>query len=118
MREQVVELVAADDRPQARHGDALAGEAEVVHAEHGLDRVDHLEVDHGVDLDGDVVLGDHRLRRDVHHLDPQRHLDQPVDDREPEDHPGSLGLGPDVAEAEEHRPLVLGHHPDRRPTGR
>ena len=37
-------------------------------------RVGHLEVDDGVDLDREVVLGDHRLRREGHDL--LAHVDQ------------------------------------------
>ena len=81
--------------------------------EHRLHGIDDLEVDHRVHVDGDVVLGDDRLGRDVDHLDPERHLYQPVDNRDAEDHARALGLGTNVAEPEEHRPLVLGHHPDR-----
>ncbi len=43
------------------------------------------EVDDRVDLDGDVVLGDDVLRRDVHDHRPQADLDHLVDDRDQED---------------------------------
>jgi len=75
VHEEVVELVAADDRAQARHGDSLAGEAEVVHPDNGLDRIHHLEVDDRVDLDGHVVLRYDCLWRDVDDLDAKRDLD-------------------------------------------
>ena len=115
--EEIVELVASDDRAQARHCDALAGEPKVVHSDDGLDRVVHPEVDDGVDLQGDVVGRDRRLGGNVDHLDPEVHLDDPVDCRNAEDQARALGLRTDPPETEEHRPLVLGHHRQERTKG-
>jgi len=106
--------VATDDGPEAGHGDALTGEAEVVHADHSLDRFDHLEVDHRVHLDRHVVLRYDRLRRNIDHLDTKRDLHQPVDYGNPEDEPGPFGVGTHVAQTEEDRSFVLGHNPKGR----
>ncbi len=115
--EEIVELVAPDDRAQARHGDALAGEPEVVHSDDGLDGVVDPEVDDGVDLQGDVVGRDRRLRGNVDDFDPEVHLDDPVDCGNAEDQARSLGLRTDAPETEEDRPLVLGHHRQERTEG-
>ena len=69
-------------------GDPLAGKAEVVHADDSPDRIDDLEVDDRVDRDGDVVLRDHGLGRDVHDLDPEVDPHDLVADRDPEEDAG------------------------------
>jgi hypothetical protein len=53
----------------------------------------------------------------VDHLDPQVHLHDSVDSGNAEDQAGALGLSTDAPEAEEHRPLVLGHNCHERTKG-
>ena len=112
--EEVVELVAPDDRAQAGHGDALARQAEVVHADDGLYRVGDPEVDDGIDLQRDVVGRDGGLGGNVDHLDTEIDFDDPVNSRNAEDEPGALGLRANPSETEEHRPLVLGDNRQQR----
>src|SRR5205823_15133384 len=60
-------------------------------------------------LAGDVVAGDHVLRRDIHRDHAQRHLLQPREQWREVDQPGTLGA-PRAAEEEVHGALVLAEH--------
>ena len=66
--EGLVQLQVADDVAQGGGGEVLNGGHGVLHAVGVQLGVGDLEVDHGVDLHGDVVLGDDGLGREVHHL--------------------------------------------------
>jgi hypothetical protein len=57
---------APEDAAQGSLGDLGGREEEVLDVQSGLAGVDDAEIDDGVDLDGDVVLGDDVLRLDVH----------------------------------------------------
>ena len=92
MGEEIVELVAPDDRAQARHRDALARKPEVVDAHDGPHRIGDPEVDDGVNLQGDVVGRDRRLRGDVDHFDAEIHLDDSVDPGDAHDEARAFGL--------------------------
>ena len=79
----LVQLHLADDVPQGGGGQVLNGVHGLLHAVGVQLGVRDLEVDHRVDLHGDVVLGDDRLGREVRHLLLQGHLlGDPLDERQ------------------------------------
>ncbi len=110
--EQLVELGLAEHRAQRRLGDLRGGEEEVFDLDDRLARVDDAEVGDRVDAGGDVVAGDHLLRRDVERDRPQVDLDHPVDERDQQDQARAL-LGDQAAEAEDDAALVLAQDPHR-----
>ncbi len=109
VREDCVQFNLAQHGAQGGLGELAGGVEEVLHLDDGLHGLDHAEVVHRVDLDGDVVLGDHVLRRNVHHHRAQgdpRHL---VHQRDEQEHARPLGAdGP--AQAEDHAALELGQN--------
>ena len=79
----------ADDVAQRGDGELLDGLQVAGDLVGGGARVGDLEVEHGVDLDDQVVLGDHRLRLERHDLLPQvDHRVDPVDVGDDEVEPG------------------------------
>ena len=105
--EQIVEFALADDRPQRGLRDLPDGELIVLDIDDGLARIDDLEVDDGVDADGDVVAGDALLSGNRHRDDLEIDLLQIVDERDDRRQPGRFGLGIHSAEAEDHPALIL-----------
>ena len=85
----LLEVHATDDVAQRGHGELLDGRDVVGDLVRRRHRVGHLEVDDGVDRDHQVVLGDHRLRREgddlLAHVDDVAH---PVDERRDDVEPG------------------------------
>ncbi len=71
--EGLVQLQIADDVAQGGGGQVLNGAHGVLYAVGVELGVDDLEVDDGVDLHGDVVLGDDGLGGKIHHLLLQAH---------------------------------------------
>ena len=65
-REGGLEVHAADDVAQRRHGELLDGLDVVLGLVGRANGIDHLEVDDRVDAHHQVVLGDHALRREGH----------------------------------------------------
>src|SRR5262249_34384111 len=65
-----------------------AGIAEILHFELRFHRVDDFVVDHSVDFDGDIVLGDQLLRRHADDLLAHVHSDDAVSDRHDDGQPG------------------------------
>ena len=81
--EGLVQLQIADDVAERGGGEILNGAHGLLHAVGVELGVDDLEIDHGVDLHGDVVLGDHRLGVEVRHLLLQADLlHHPLDERD------------------------------------
>jgi len=79
VRQELIESRLAERGPQRRLGD-LRGRVDVVqNLSHRSLRIDHLEVDDGIDLCGHVVVGDDLLGRHFERDDAHVHLDQPVD---------------------------------------
>ena len=79
----LVQLQLADDVAQGGGGEVLNGVHGILHAVGIQLGVGDLEIDHGVDLHGDVVLGDHRLGVEVCHLLLQADLlHHPLDERD------------------------------------
>ena len=78
-----VQLQVANDVAQGGGGEVLDGGHGVLHAVGVQLGVGDLEVDHSVDLHGDIVLGDHGLGREVHHLLLQRDVfGHPLNERD------------------------------------
>src|SRR5699024_179731 len=112
--QRLLERETADHVTERRGGELLHGDDVVVDLVHGRLGVGDLEVDHRVDAQREVVLGDHRLRREGDHPLAQVHLRaDAVDERddqgelparaalvaaEPLDD-GSLGLGDELDRA-------------------
>ena len=77
-----IQVHAADHVPQRGHRQLLDGGHVVGDFVRRRLRVRHLEVDHRVDPDHQVVLGDDGLRREAHHLLAQvDERSEPVDER-------------------------------------
>jgi hypothetical protein len=74
--------------------------------------IDDPEVGDRVDARGNVVLGDYFLGRDVERDRPEVDLDNPIDDRNQEDDPGSFRRIEQPAEAEDDAALVLAEDSD------
>ena len=104
--QQLVELMAADDRPQGGLGDELRRAVPVANLDDRGRGVDDLEERDRVDGCGDVVLGDDGLRGDRHGDDLEVGADEPVDDRDDEEHSRAL-RALRATEPEDHPPLVL-----------
>ena len=68
LRQHLVEVHRAHHRPQVGHGQLGDSVVQVVDPIGRLGRIDHLDEDDAVDLDGDVVLGDHVLARHFQNL--------------------------------------------------
>ena len=112
LREQRVQLCAAEHRSQRRLGDLRGGEQEVLDLHDRVVRVDHPEVADRVHGRRHVVPGDHLLRRNAEcdraQVDPH-HL---VDDRDQEDQARAF-LSYQSPQAKDDATLVLTQHPDR-----
>ncbi len=105
----MVQLHIADDVPQGGGGEVLDGQNRPLHAV-GIELgVSHLVEDDGINLHGDIVFGNHRLGRKVHHLLLQGNFfGDAVDDRNLEVEtcfPGGV-VG---AQALQHKDGGLGH---------
>jgi hypothetical protein len=88
--EEVVELDLTEDAAQRGLGDLGGGHQVVLDGHHRAHRVDHVEVGDGVHPQGDVVLGDDVLGRDVGGDGLEVDLHHPVDDRDDEEQAGPL----------------------------
>ena len=110
--EQLVQLDLAQDRTQRGLG-KLGGLVDVVgHLDGGGVGVHHVERDHGVHLEGDVVAGDHVLGRNLEHILTQRDAHHLVKGPEDQDDAGPLGGGQGAAQPENHPALVLAENLD------
>jgi len=104
--EEFIKVDLAEDRAECRLGE-LGGLVDVVcDLDDGFGGVDDAQGDNGVHLEGDVVLGDDVLGRDLHGFLTERDADDLVERAEDEDDAGALG-GRDAAEAEDDAPLVF-----------
>src|SRR5262249_31919561 len=117
--QRLLEVHPADHVPQRGHGELLDRLDVVGDLVDGVPGAGHLEEDHGVDVDRQVVLGDHRLRREGHHPFPQvdlgpyavdeRHhevqprVQHPVEPAQPLDHVRLGLLDPDQAPGHHHQ---------------
>src|SRR5262249_15679649 len=58
-------------------------------------------------LDGDVVLSNHILRRNLDRVDAQGHADDAVDGGEHQDHARSFGLREEPAQTQDHAAFIF-----------
>ena len=113
LRQHIVQVHRADHGAQVGLGQLADGVGQVVDPVGGVGRVDHLDEDDGVDLDGDIVLGDHLLLRHRQHL--FHHVHPPPDalvERGQQGHAGLEGAGV-AAEPLDGELSALGHDLDR-----
>ena len=115
LRQQLVHLRLADDRPQRRLRLLRHREHVILHVDRRLDRVHHPEIHHRIDPDGHVVLGDAILRRDGHRDDLHVHLLHPVTERPDQRQPRTARPAQHPPEPENDPLLVLLHHLHRPP---
>src|SRR5690606_33741614 len=104
--EGLLQVHAADHVAQRRRGELFDGLDEVRDLIGGVIGIGHPYIDRGVHIDGKVVLGDRRLRREAHHLDA--HVDALPDVVHERDHDVESRFHVAVVPAE---PL---HHEDHR----
>ena len=69
---------------RSRFADLIDRGMHILDGHHRLDRIHHPEIRDSGNIDTDIVAGDDPLRLDRHRGDAQRHLPQPVDDRDDE----------------------------------
>ncbi len=111
--QQIVQVGLAEGAAQRGLRDLRRRLDVVRHLRDGVVGVDHAEVDHRVDLDGDVVAGDDLLRRhlmgDGAQVDARHAVDEGNDEEQ------ARALGPlNAAQAEDDAALVLLDDFDRR----
>ena len=81
-RQGLIELHVTDDRTQRRRRQILKTRQRILYAIHKKLRILHLHEHHRIDGHGNIILRDHRLRREIQHLLLQAHLlDDPLHDR-------------------------------------
>src|SRR5581483_3032609 len=108
--QRLLQAHATDQVAQGRGGELLDADDVVGDLVDGRARVGDLEVDDGVDGHGQVVLGDHRLGREGHHLLAQVDAGpDPVEERGEEVQAGRGG-GAVAAEPLDHGGLRLRDH--------
>ncbi len=104
--EQLIKLGLAEDIAQGGLGYLGGGSDMVQDLDHGALRVNYPEVNYGVHPDGDIVLGDYLLVRDIHGDDTQVYLHHPVHEGDDEEQAGALGAD-QASQAEDDAALVL-----------
>src|SRR3954453_5004299 len=113
MREELVELDFAEDGAKRRLRKLRRLIAIVEHFDDGAPRLDHAQENDRVHFQRDVVARDDVLRRNFERFLPQRHAHDAIDRREHQKNAGSLRLGEQTAETEDHAAFVLGEDFDR-----
>src|SRR4030042_3697648 len=89
-RQEFVQLGLAYDAPQCRLGQLGSGVKVIFNSDHGLIGIYDTKVDDRIDLDGDVVTGNHILRWNLQCHGPQADPEQLVHTWDDEDKPWSL----------------------------
>src|SRR3989441_2483145 len=112
LREKLIERDIADDGPKSGGRDPDRCPREVLDLHNTLRRLHNLVVDQEVDICRSVVLGDAGLVRDLEVPLSQVYLVDPVDDRNDEDHPGTLRAD-EPTQGENDDPLVFSNNLDR-----
>ena len=112
LRQHLVEFVLTQHRAQRRLRQ-LAGRLEkIFHLDYRFFRIDHAEIDDGVDLDRYVVTRNHILGRDIHYDYSQIDLCHRLQYRDDQDQSGALYLVK-AAELEDHSAFVFLEDLDR-----
>jgi len=105
-RQEFVQLGLAYDASQCRLGQLGSGVKVIFNSDHGLIGIDDTKVDDRIDLEGDVVTGDHILRWNLQGHSPQADPEQFVHTRDDEDNPWPLS--PDQSsQAEDNASLIF-----------
>jgi hypothetical protein len=99
--------------PQAGLRQLAGGRKIILNLNNRLLRIEHAEIQHGVDLDRDVVAGDHVLRRHIEHHGAQVDPDHLLDHRDQQDQAWAFDL-PKAAELEHHAAFVFAQDAKRR----
>ena len=112
--EEFVKLVLAQHCTQGGLCQLAGGHQEVFHLYYGLLRIEDAEVQHGVDLDRDVVASDHVLGRHIQYHGAQINSDHLLDHRNQQDQAWPFDL-PEATELEYHCALVFSQDAKGRP---
>ena len=107
LAEQGVEIHFAQHAAQRGLSELRGGVEEVRNLQDGQPRIDDPEVDHGVHLHGDVVAGDHVLRRDLQRVDAEGNAHDAVDGREHQDDARAFRLPQHAAQPEDYAALIF-----------
>src|SRR5688572_3508766 len=113
LRQQVVELALPQHAAQRRLRHHRRGVQVVFDLDDGSFLIYDAKIDDGVDLDGDVVLRNDVLRRDIHGDGPQTDADQLVDERDDNDDAWTIPAhepAGQTAPTEDDGPFVLSQH--------
>ena len=84
----------------------------ILHLHHGLRGVHHAPIDHGVDLQRDVIAGDDVLRGDFESLLAQIDADHLLHGRKDKDEAGTFGILLQAAKGEDYAALILAQNLD------
>src|SRR6185437_15479704 len=106
LRKQLVHLVLARDRTQRSLRELTGRLVGVHHLQHGLLGIDDTEVDHGADLDRDVVARDHVLLGHVQHHGAQLELAHVLHGWQHQAHARTFHAG-EPAKGEHHAALIF-----------
>ena len=103
-----MKILSAEHVPERGGGQEPGGVRGVGHVHHGGQGVEYLEVDHSVHGDGDAVLGQDLLWRDIEGDEPEVHGDDVIDAGEDGEQPRAHGASLlDSSEPEDHSSLIL-----------
>src|SRR6266481_2920549 len=111
LRQQVIEWGLAEDAAQRGLGDKRSGLKKILHLHDSGLRIDHAEIDDGIDRDRHVVTRHHFLSLDVDGDDAQIHSHHAIDDRNEKNQSRPFGAE-QLAETENHPALVLSQDAD------
>ena len=106
LSQQLIKFVLAQHRAQGGLRQLTGGHQEVLDLDNRLLWIEYAEVQHGVDLDRDVIAGDHVLRRDVEHHGAQVDANHLLNHRNQQNQARALDL-PKASELEHHPAFVF-----------
>ena len=106
----------SEHRSQGGLGQLTGGHAKIFHLDDGVLGIDDAVVNHGVDFDRDVVVGNDVLCRYIQHHCAQVDPHDALYDRDDDDKAWPFHL-PETTEQEDHPALELPQHLDRGDDG-
>src|SRR4249919_162807 len=107
MGQQFVQFNFTQHGAQRGLGKLLRLPVIILHLHHGLRGVYHAPVDHGIDLQRDVIARDDVLGRDLKRLLAQVDPDHLLHRRKDKDQAGTFGVLLQAAKGEDHAALIL-----------
>src|SRR5437773_10836013 len=113
LAEQIVQADFAQDRAQRRLRKLGRCVQVILYLDYGPKWVHHPKVNNSIDLDADVIFGDHILSRNVHGDCAQTQPDDLVDRTKHADQAWTFGLGHEPADTENHAEHVLVQNSER-----